>query len=138
MGREWDLLLLNARLMTIDRAAHMSWVEFPELVFFKWPVATISATCEEPRIVATSSAPVTIIGFLSDCHFPAPFPELWPESRSEANPKPGPSGFIWHSAHRSMTGNEAGIAYMSKYCVAQMNELKVLEKIAGISGATET
>jgi proline iminopeptidase len=32
-GREWDLLLPNARLITIDRAAHMSWVEFPELVF---------------------------------------------------------------------------------------------------------
>lgn len=32
-GREWDLLLPNARLITIDGAAHMSWVEFPELVF---------------------------------------------------------------------------------------------------------
>lgn len=32
-GREWDLLLPNARLITIDGAAHMSWVEFPDLVF---------------------------------------------------------------------------------------------------------
>ena len=32
-GREWDLLLPNARLITIDGAAHMSWVEFPEVVF---------------------------------------------------------------------------------------------------------
>jgi proline iminopeptidase len=32
-GREWDLLLPNARLITIDGAAHMSWIEFPELVF---------------------------------------------------------------------------------------------------------
>jgi len=32
-GREWDMLLPNARLITIDGAAHMSWVEFPELVF---------------------------------------------------------------------------------------------------------
>jgi len=32
-GREWDLLLPNARLITIDGAAHMSWVEFPEFVF---------------------------------------------------------------------------------------------------------
>jgi pimeloyl-ACP methyl ester carboxylesterase len=32
-GREWDLLLPNARLITIDGAAHMSWVEFPEIVF---------------------------------------------------------------------------------------------------------
>ena len=32
-GLEWDTLLPNARLLTIDRAAHMSWVEFPEVVF---------------------------------------------------------------------------------------------------------
>ena len=32
-GREWDMLLPNARLITIDGAAHMSWVEFPEIVF---------------------------------------------------------------------------------------------------------
>ena len=32
-GREWVLLLPNARLITIDGAAHMSWVEFPEVVF---------------------------------------------------------------------------------------------------------
>jgi pimeloyl-ACP methyl ester carboxylesterase len=32
-GREWDLLLPNARLITIDGAAHMSWIEYPELVF---------------------------------------------------------------------------------------------------------
>ena len=27
------MLLPNARLITIDGAAHMSWVEYPELVF---------------------------------------------------------------------------------------------------------
>jgi hypothetical protein len=27
------MLLPNARLITIDGAAHMSWIEFPELVF---------------------------------------------------------------------------------------------------------
>jgi len=32
-GREWDTLLPDARLITIDGAAHMSWVEFPEIVF---------------------------------------------------------------------------------------------------------
>lgn len=32
-GREWDMLLPNARLITIDGAAHMSWIEFPEIVF---------------------------------------------------------------------------------------------------------
>lgn len=32
-GREWDMLLPNARLITIDGAAHMSWVEFPEVVY---------------------------------------------------------------------------------------------------------
>ena len=32
-GREWDMLLPNARLITIEGAAHMSWIEFPEIVF---------------------------------------------------------------------------------------------------------
>lgn len=32
-GREWDMLLPNARLITIADAAHMSWVEFPQIVF---------------------------------------------------------------------------------------------------------
>jgi proline iminopeptidase len=32
-GREWDMLLPNARLITIPGAAHMSWVEFLEVVF---------------------------------------------------------------------------------------------------------
>lgn len=33
-GPEWDTLQLpNARLVTIEGAAHMSWVEFPEIVF---------------------------------------------------------------------------------------------------------
>ncbi|HLJ17154.1 MAG TPA: alpha/beta hydrolase [Bryobacteraceae bacterium] len=32
-GREWDLLLPNARLITIKGAAHASWIEFPEIVF---------------------------------------------------------------------------------------------------------
>jgi len=27
------MLLPNARLITIDGAAHMSWIEFPEIVF---------------------------------------------------------------------------------------------------------
>jgi proline iminopeptidase len=57
-GREWDLLLPNARLITIDGAAHMSWVEFPEIVFpsidlfFKgrWPPrAQPVKSLEEPR-----------------------------------------------------------------------------------------
>jgi pimeloyl-ACP methyl ester carboxylesterase len=32
-GREWDMLLPNARLISIEGAAHMSWVEFPGIVF---------------------------------------------------------------------------------------------------------
>lgn len=31
-GREWVRVLPNARLMTIKGAAHMSWVEFPEVI----------------------------------------------------------------------------------------------------------
>jgi len=32
-GREWDMLLPDARLITIEGAAHMSWIEFPDIVF---------------------------------------------------------------------------------------------------------
>ena len=32
-GREWDMLLPDARLLTIQGAAHMSWIDFPEIVF---------------------------------------------------------------------------------------------------------
>jgi pimeloyl-ACP methyl ester carboxylesterase len=44
-GREWSLILPNARLITIPGAAHHSWVEAPDIVFSaidtflngKWP-----------------------------------------------------------------------------------------------------
>jgi len=32
-GREWDMLLPNARLITIEGAAHMSWIELSDIVF---------------------------------------------------------------------------------------------------------
>jgi pimeloyl-ACP methyl ester carboxylesterase len=32
-GREWALMLPNARLLTIEGAAHQSFAEFPEIVF---------------------------------------------------------------------------------------------------------
>jgi len=32
-GREWALTLPNARLVTIENAAHLPWIEAPELVF---------------------------------------------------------------------------------------------------------
>src|SRR5262249_30279022 len=32
-GRDWALRLPNARLITADRAAHVPWIEEPELVF---------------------------------------------------------------------------------------------------------
>ena len=44
-GREWDLMLPNARLLTITGAAHFPWIDAPEIVFpaidiflrGKWP-----------------------------------------------------------------------------------------------------
>jgi proline iminopeptidase len=44
-GREWSLILPNARLLTIENAAHVPWIEAPEIVFpaitdflaGKWP-----------------------------------------------------------------------------------------------------
>lgn len=32
-GREWALMLPNARLVTVDNAAHLPWIEAPEKVF---------------------------------------------------------------------------------------------------------
>ena len=32
-GREWALLLPNARLITVEGAAHVPWIESPDLVF---------------------------------------------------------------------------------------------------------
>lgn len=32
-GREWDMLLPNARLITVEGGAHQSFTEFPEIVF---------------------------------------------------------------------------------------------------------
>jgi len=32
-GREWALLLPNARLVTVEAAAHVPWIEAPERVF---------------------------------------------------------------------------------------------------------
>jgi pimeloyl-ACP methyl ester carboxylesterase len=32
-GREWALILPNARLLTIENAAHVPWIEAPERVF---------------------------------------------------------------------------------------------------------
>ena len=32
-GREWAMVLPNARLLTLDDAAHQSWVDEPEHVF---------------------------------------------------------------------------------------------------------
>lgn len=54
-GREWDMLLPNARLITIDGAAHMAWVEAPDLIFpsiemflnGKWPPAAVKVTTLE-------------------------------------------------------------------------------------------
>jgi pimeloyl-ACP methyl ester carboxylesterase len=63
-GREWNLLLPNARLITIEGAAHMSWVEFPDIVFpsielflsGQWPDrAEKVKTLELPSIRAMSS-----------------------------------------------------------------------------------
>ena len=60
-GREWDMLLPNARLITVPGAAHASWVDFPEIVFpsidaflnGQWPKrAEIVKSLELPRSAA--------------------------------------------------------------------------------------
>jgi pimeloyl-ACP methyl ester carboxylesterase len=60
-GREWDMLLPNARLISVPGAAHASWVDFPEIVFpsidaflnGQWPKrAEIVKSLELPRRAA--------------------------------------------------------------------------------------
>jgi pimeloyl-ACP methyl ester carboxylesterase len=55
-GREWALLLPNARLVTVENAAHAPWVEAPETVFSSiqtflngsWPQAARKVTSLDP------------------------------------------------------------------------------------------
>lgn len=55
-GREWALMLPNARLITVENAAHVPWIEAPETVFGairtfldgKWPEAAEEVTSVDP------------------------------------------------------------------------------------------
>jgi pimeloyl-ACP methyl ester carboxylesterase len=55
-GREWALMLPNARLITVEDAAHVPWIEAPELVFSAietfldggWPEAAQEVNCVDP------------------------------------------------------------------------------------------
>jgi pimeloyl-ACP methyl ester carboxylesterase len=55
-GREWALLLPNARLLTVERAAHAPWIEAPRLFFDAlqtfldgaWPRAAEKVTALDP------------------------------------------------------------------------------------------
>jgi pimeloyl-ACP methyl ester carboxylesterase len=55
-GREWALALPNARLLTVDEAAHVPWIEAPELVFGSirtfldgaWPDGAVQVKSVEP------------------------------------------------------------------------------------------
>jgi proline iminopeptidase len=55
-GRQWSMLLPDSRLVSVPGAAHMSWVEAPELVFSSidtflngnWPVSSEKVNALEP------------------------------------------------------------------------------------------
>jgi len=55
-GREWALMLPNARLVTVENAAHVPWIEAPERVFGsiecfldgKWPESGEEVKSERP------------------------------------------------------------------------------------------
>ncbi len=55
-GRDWALMLPNARLVTVENAAHAPWIEAPELVFEpietflggKWPESAQKVDLLEP------------------------------------------------------------------------------------------
>ncbi len=56
-GREWVLMLPNARIVTIENAAHLPWIEAPEKVFGSmktfldgvWPVAAHKVESLDPK-----------------------------------------------------------------------------------------
>jgi proline iminopeptidase len=56
-GREWALMLPNARLVTVENAAHVPWIEDPETVFGSietflggaWPEAARTVVSLDPR-----------------------------------------------------------------------------------------
>jgi proline iminopeptidase len=56
-GREWALMLLNARLVTVENAAHLPWIEAPERVFSSiktfldgtWPEAAHKVESLDPN-----------------------------------------------------------------------------------------
>jgi proline iminopeptidase len=58
-GREWAMTLPDARLLTVPGAAHMAWVEAPDLIFpsieiflnGKWPSAAVKITTLEAPAV---------------------------------------------------------------------------------------
>jgi pimeloyl-ACP methyl ester carboxylesterase len=55
-GRQWSMLLPDSRLVSVPGAAHMSWIEAPELVFSSidtflngdWPVSSEKVNALEP------------------------------------------------------------------------------------------
>jgi proline iminopeptidase len=63
-GREWALTLPNARLLTVEDAAHVPWIEAPEKVFGAivtfldgvWPQAAEAVTSLDPLVNAPGSA----------------------------------------------------------------------------------
>jgi hypothetical protein len=60
------MLLPNARLITIDAAVHMSWVEFPEIVF---PSIDLFLNGQQPKQAETVKSlelPPCKIGVQSD------------------------------------------------------------------------
>ena len=58
-GREWALMLPNARLITVENAAHVPWIEAPEMVFGaietfldgKWPEAAEEVKSLDPSAI---------------------------------------------------------------------------------------
>ena len=56
-GREWSLMLPNARLVTVENAAHLPWIEAPEKVFGSiktfldgtWPEAAHKVESVDPK-----------------------------------------------------------------------------------------
>jgi pimeloyl-ACP methyl ester carboxylesterase len=55
-GRQWSMLLPESRLVSVPGAAHMSWIEAPELVFSSidtflngnWPTSSEKVNALEP------------------------------------------------------------------------------------------
>jgi hypothetical protein len=59
-GREWASTLPNARLLTVENAAHAPWIEAPDLVFGSMSTFLDGAWPEARKRSGSANGPLTL------------------------------------------------------------------------------